>query len=156
MLNHWDYDPAMFPCVEVPDLIPFDWTVARCPGALTMKTSRRGVFLQAALPPSCCLTGKTAGHRPSGGAPFVQVEPFVLTSRRGERRSFWGVGPQGSAVGVLRHKARWPSDNCPTRRFVCAHLHSAGCQGMPALPIPPLVVVIRLREVQVDVQNRPR
>ena len=64
-------------------------------------------FLQAALSPSCCLTGKTTGYRPSGGAPFVQVQPIALTSRRGERRSFWGAGPCGLAVEVPRQKARW-------------------------------------------------
>jgi hypothetical protein len=70
-------------------------------------TSTRGDFLQAALPPSCYLTGKTTGHRPSGAAPFAQVQPVALTSRQGVRRSFWGAGPQGQAVGVLRQKARW-------------------------------------------------
>ena len=96
-----------FPCVEVPDLIPFDWTVARCPGGFPTMTSTRPDFLQAALPPSCCLTGKTAGHRLSGGAPFVQVQPVALTGRRGVRRSFWGAGSQDLAVGALRQKARW-------------------------------------------------
>src|SRR5436309_11302472 len=70
-------------------------------------TTTRPDFLQAALPPSCCLTGKTAAHRLSGGGPFVQVQPVALTGRRGVRRSFWGAGPQGRAVGVPRQKVRW-------------------------------------------------
>ena len=66
--------------------------------------SLREAFPKAALPPSGFLTGKTAGDRPSGGVPFVQVQPAGLFGRRGVRRSFWGAGPSGLAVSVPRQK----------------------------------------------------
>src|SRR5260370_41256045 len=69
--------------------------------------SAREVFLKAALPPSSNLTGKTAGHRASAGAPFVQVQPAALTGRPRVRRRFWGAGPPGPAAVAPRQKARW-------------------------------------------------
>lgn len=80
---------------------------------ITDMTSTPGDFLQAALPPSRCRTGKTAGHRPGAALPFALVQPAALTGRRGARRSFWGAGLQSLAVGVLRQTARWPTpDTC--------------------------------------------
>ena len=64
-------------------------------------------FLKAALPPSWNRTGKTAANRLSAGAPHVQVQPVTLPGRRGARRSFWDVGPQGPTVGALRQKVCW-------------------------------------------------
>src|SRR5208283_558366 len=52
--------------------------------------------------------GRPRPRRNQPAAPFVQVQPAALPGRRGARRSFWDVGPQGPAVGAPRQKVRWP------------------------------------------------
>jgi hypothetical protein len=84
-------------------------------GVIKIMKSRRDGFRKAALPPSCYLTGKTADPRDQHRNLLVQVQPAVSTGRRGERRSFWGAGLYGPAVGALRQKVRWQT---PYRRLV--------------------------------------
>lgn len=110
----------MLPCVLDPDLAGFDWPAARLPENCD-RPRMSDDFLQAALPPSCCRTGRGAGsgvyqawrwsrfHRPTTPGAAPQVDPLALTGRWGARRSFWDVAPPGATVGTPRQKVGRPS-----------------------------------------------
>ena len=68
-------------------------------------------FLKAALPPSYSRTGRPRPRRTSAAGRIVDGKPTALTGRRGARRSFWDVGPQGPTVGGPRQTVRWPIPN---------------------------------------------
>ena len=110
----------MLPCVVVPDLAGFDWPAARLPEFVGDRPSMSDDFLKAALPPSCSRTGRCVApgvYPRCGGLDSTRrrrhrstraVDPCALTGRRGARRSFWDVGPQGLTAGTPRQKVRWP------------------------------------------------
>ena len=89
-------------------------------GVLDYRPSLSRKFLKAALPPSRSRTGRRAEqgvhaasrwsrfHPTTTPGPAAAVDPLAWTGRRGARRSFWDVGPQGLTVGVPRQKVRWP------------------------------------------------
>ena len=53
-------------------------------------------------------SNKSGNTRQLNGIPLEMVQPAALIGRQGARLRFW-VATLRVAVGVPRHKARWPS-----------------------------------------------
>jgi hypothetical protein len=120
--NYWDLEPAMLPCVLVPDLAGFDWPAARPPEFVANKSSMSDDFLKAALPPSCSRTGRCAEHGVYTALRWSRFHPTTtpqLNARCRSDRFDWPTG------GTEEFLGRWSA------RINSRHTEAKGVRADP-------------------------